>query len=291
MKNFGKMKKFAVICLGLASVGSYATTNVNATYENVKINTAITINKENLKLEPLIKTLSQSEVDKVDITYTNKDYIPLNNTGAISCEQENEFFSSANGCSCLITYEENEEGQCVEPEEERMVISQEVEMQTVKAQSRMIEQPQTEFNEGIKSSNVATVNYTESQPEYSYEEPQSDYAYTEEYIEYIEPQTTEDYGSGQSIVDKAMSLVGATGYDCFKVVDEALNYSGWQGSYSNGQEVTLDSLLPGDIIVYPSHYSVYVGNGQAVHGGYNGLNVILGDIVVGKQPYTAYRCF
>ena len=101
---------------------------------------------------------------------------------------------------------------------------------------------------------------------------------------------TSAYWGDNSIVNAALSLVGATGYHCSDVVDYALSTIGWSGSYFDGVEVGLEGMVPGDVIVYPSHYALYVGDGKAVHGGYNGGNVILGDVVVGKIPYTAYHC-
>ena len=98
------------------------------------------------------------------------------------------------------------------------------------------------------------------------------------------------YWSDNAIVNAALSLVGSYGYWCTDVVNIALAAGGWSGSYTDGVEVGLDGMVPGDVIFYPSHYAIYVGNGMAVHGGYKGLNVILGDVVVGKQPYTAYHC-
>lgn len=99
-----------------------------------------------------------------------------------------------------------------------------------------------------------------------------------------------NYWSDNAIVNAALSLVGSTGYACNQVVDYALSAIGWSGSYFSGEEVGLEGMVPGDVIIYPSHYALYVGDGKAVHGGYNGSNVILGDVVVGKVPYTAYHC-
>lgn len=98
------------------------------------------------------------------------------------------------------------------------------------------------------------------------------------------------YWSDNAIVNAALSLVGQYGYWCTDVVDYALAAGGWSGSYTSGTEVGLEGMVPGDVIFYPGHYAIYVGDGMAVHGGYKGLNVILGSVVVGKQPYTAYHC-
>lgn len=115
------------------------------------------------------------------------------------------------------------------------------------------------------------------------------YTFTQSSYQSVTTDTSGYYGDS-AIANAALSLVGAYGYYCYDVVTYALSQAGFSGSYLNGTQVSLSELQPGDIIVYPSHYSVYVGNGKAVHGGYSGLNVILGDVVVGKIPYTAYRC-
>lgn len=49
-------------------------------------------------------------------------------------------------------------------------------------------------------------------------------------------------------------------------------------------QVSLDNLQQGDLLYYAnngggiSHIAVYVGNGQVVHGGYNGANVVIAGI-------------
>lgn len=51
-----------------------------------------------------------------------------------------------------------------------------------------------------------------------------------------------------------------------------------------GYQVSLNQLQQGDILYYAnngkggSHVAVYVGNGQAVHGGYNGRNVVISGV-------------
>lgn len=57
-----------------------------------------------------------------------------------------------------------------------------------------------------------------------------------------------------------------------------------------GPRVSLDALAPGDILVYGNagsghHVSVYIGDGQAVHGGFNGSTVIT-SMHSAYQPLT-----
>lgn len=54
-----------------------------------------------------------------------------------------------------------------------------------------------------------------------------------------------------------------------------------------GTRVSLDNLAPGDILIYGhSHVALYVGNGQAIHGGFNGMNTVLFSATVPGQPLT-----
>lgn len=57
-----------------------------------------------------------------------------------------------------------------------------------------------------------------------------------------------------------------------------------------GSRVSLDSLAPGDILVYGNagsgtHVAIYIGDGQAVHGGFKGSTVIAG-MDSAYQPLT-----
>lgn len=36
--------------------------------------------------------------------------------------------------------------------------------------------------------------------------------------------------------------------------------------------------VPGDIIVYSGHVAIYIGNGQAVHGGWNGNQTVIWSV-------------
>ena len=106
-------------------------------------------------------------------------------------------------------------------------------------------------------------------------------------------------GAGASI-DRAYSLIGQS-MDCTALVSQALaargiNFHGWPEEYVNvpgGHVVTDGSLQPGDILIYANtggwnggahydHVALYVGNGQAVHGGWNGYSVALASAMTEK---------
>lgn len=107
------------------------------------------------------------------------------------------------------------------------------------------------------------------------------------------------------IAQTALSLVGSQMY-CEEVAEASINAVGRSAwitkTYMDGDvqvvedtmgpdnflqiasQVSLNNLQPGDLLWYAnnggggSHIAVYVGNNQAVHGGYNGRNVVLAGI-------------
>ena len=90
--------------------------------------------------------------------------------------------------------------------------------------------------------------------------------------------------------------------DCTDLVQNALAATGLtqrrdQGGFDRGPgieqwdmfgtRVSLDNLAPGDILIYGhSHVALYVGNGQAIHGGFNGMNTVLFSATIPGQPLT-----
>ena len=118
-------------------------------------------------------------------------------------------------------------------------------------------------------------------------------------MSYTELDGSVSAGAAASI-DKAYSLIGQS-MDCTALVSYALaargiNFHGWPEEYANvpgGQIVTDGSLQPGDILIYAStggwnggahydHVALYVGNGQAVHGGWNGYTVALAGAMLNQ---------
>ncbi len=88
-------------------------------------------------------------------------------------------------------------------------------------------------------------------------------------------------GMGATIAAAAYAQIGV-GQDCTALATNALaaagiNYHGWPAGYlSLGRTVSAAEARPGDLAYYQNggagmaHIAVYVGNGMAVHGGWNG---------------------
>ena len=95
---------------------------------------------------------------------------------------------------------------------------------------------------------------------------------------------------GDRLSSSAQELVGVTdGLWCTQVVQQALANAGvsdayqlWPDQYQGVYGYYTDSPQAGDLIYYNNggrgvdHIAVYIGNGQAVHGNYNGKTVIAG---------------
>ncbi|KRE71512.1 NlpC/P60 family protein [Arthrobacter sp. Soil762] len=102
-------------------------------------------------------------------------------------------------------------------------------------------------------------------------------------------------GKGAAILSAAYAQLGVS-QDCTMLVTNALaavgiNYHGWPAGYlSLGQTVSAAEAQPGDLIYYAdggagvAHIAVYAGNGQAVHGGYNGNQTVVFSANVGSGP-------
>jgi len=102
-------------------------------------------------------------------------------------------------------------------------------------------------------------------------------------------------GKGAAILSAAYAQLGVS-QDCTMLVTNALaavgiNYHGWPAGYlSLGKTVSAAEAQPGDLIYYAdggagmAHIAVYAGNGQAVHGGYNGNQTVVFSANVGSGP-------
>ncbi|MEW9873455.1 NlpC/P60 family protein [Arthrobacter sp. HS15c] len=100
---------------------------------------------------------------------------------------------------------------------------------------------------------------------------------------------------GQAILSAAYAQLGVN-QDCTMLVTNALaavgiNFHDWPAGYlSLGQTVSAAEAQPGDLIYYAdggagvAHVAVYAGNGQAVHGGYNGNQTVVFSANVGSGP-------
>lgn len=96
----------------------------------------------------------------------------------------------------------------------------------------------------------------------------------------------------QAIVDAAMGQIGVN-QDCTMLVTNSLravgiNFHGWPHEYAALGTITTDPQ-PGDIAIQADggagagHVAIYIGNGQAVHGGFGGTTKIGG--FYGSEPY------
>jgi cell wall-associated NlpC family hydrolase len=102
-------------------------------------------------------------------------------------------------------------------------------------------------------------------------------------------------GMGASIAAAAYAQMGVS-QDCTMLVTNALaavgiHYHGWPAGYlSLGRTVSAAEAQPGDLAYYQNggmgeaHIAVYVGNGMAVHGGWNGGTTALYSVNVGSGP-------
>jgi cell wall-associated NlpC family hydrolase len=102
-------------------------------------------------------------------------------------------------------------------------------------------------------------------------------------------------GKGATIAAAAYAQIGVA-QDCTALATNALaaagiNFHGWPAGYlSLGSTVSAADAKPGDLIYYQNggmgmaHIAVYVGNGQAIHGGWNGGTTALYSANVGSGP-------
>lgn len=109
------------------------------------------------------------------------------------------------------------------------------------------------------------------------------------------PATKVTSGKGAAIAAAAYAQLGVA-QDCTALASNALaavgiNFHGWPADYlSLGRTVSAAEAQPGDLIYYQNggmgmaHIAVYVGNGMAVHGGWNGGTTALYSANVGSGP-------
>lgn len=102
-------------------------------------------------------------------------------------------------------------------------------------------------------------------------------------------------GKGASIAAAAYAQIGVS-QDCTMLVTNALravgiNFHDWPAGYMGlGTIVPASQAQPGDLAYYQNggmgmaHIAVYVGNGQAIHGGWNGGTTAIASVNVGSGP-------
>ena len=95
------------------------------------------------------------------------------------------------------------------------------------------------------------------------------------------------------IASAALAQIGVK-QDCTMLVTNSLksvgiNFHGWPADYLKLGTVT-NAPVPGDLIYYRdggmgmAHIAVYIGNGKAVHGGWNGYDTQVFSVNVGSGP-------
>lgn len=85
----------------------------------------------------------------------------------------------------------------------------------------------------------------------------------------------------QKIADAALAQLGVN-QDCTMLVTNSLkavgiDFHGSPAAYLSLGELTNDPV-PGDICVYQGHVAIYIGNGQAVHGGWLGCQTVVSTV-------------
>ncbi len=100
-------------------------------------------------------------------------------------------------------------------------------------------------------------------------------------------------GIGATVAAAAQAQLGVS-QDCTRLVSNALaaagiNFHGWPIGYmSLGTVVSAAQAQPGDLIYYDNagagvpHIAVYIGGGQAVHGGFNGGTTAIAPAELGS---------
>lgn len=111
----------------------------------------------------------------------------------------------------------------------------------------------------------------------------------------VSPATKVASGKGAAIAAAAYAQLGVA-QDCTALASNSLaavgiNFHGWPAGYlSLGRTVSAAEAQPGDLIYYQNggmgmaHIAVYVGNGMAVHGGWNGGTTALYSANIGSGP-------
>lgn len=101
-------------------------------------------------------------------------------------------------------------------------------------------------------------------------------------------------GIGAALVASAYGQIGVS-QDCTAMVENALRSAGISvGDLAPAQFMAYGTQVstpqPGDMIYYDDagagvpHIAIYVGNGQAIHGGWTGYTTALADAYIGSGP-------
>ncbi|OMH31515.1 hypothetical protein BGP79_11125 [Tersicoccus sp. Bi-70] len=109
------------------------------------------------------------------------------------------------------------------------------------------------------------------------------------------PAASASGSSKAAVANAALAQLGVT-QDCTMLVTNAIkavgiNFHGWPADYFQlGSQIPASQAQPGDLIYYAdggggqAHIAVYIGNGMAVHGGWNGNQTVKFSANVGSGP-------
>ena len=86
-------------------------------------------------------------------------------------------------------------------------------------------------------------------------------------------------GIGAALVASAYGQIGVA-QDCTAMVEKALRSVGKSvGDLAPAQFFAYGSVVgspePGDLVITSGHVAIYVGNGQVISGGFDGMNTVL----------------
>lgn len=97
--------------------------------------------------------------------------------------------------------------------------------------------------------------------------------------------------SGSAIANAALAQVGVS-QDCVQLVRKSiavagLPYTGMGSLFNLGPTIPMSQASPGDVIYYAyngmggKHIAIYIGGGQAVHGGWVGNTTVIASVDIG----------
>lgn len=100
-------------------------------------------------------------------------------------------------------------------------------------------------------------------------------------------------GGNEAVVQAALAQLGVN-QDCFSMMRRATAAAGYNINSYNAvwalQQVSMADAKPGDILYYSNggrglpHVAIYLGNGNAVHGGWYGSDTVVASAYVGSGP-------